>query len=674
MRPGNESNKHCYIRQKRMSHIPVADELLEDVLAHTNDTVNSWQKAKDKDKIDETRLQIVTSGKAFFPYEFCDNFDKLYKTKKLPTKDHFYSGLHETNISESDYTCAEAAWNAFHCENLLEYTLVYNIIDVLLLAELFEQYRRSMFAFVGLDPSQFITGPSFSYQAMLKMTDVKLEQLTDKKMVDIVCENLRGGLSFVSSRYESANEQPDKFGERKRILYLDANNLYGAAQSMKLPVDNFVWLSKEEIESRNWQEMSTTWTGEEEIGYFILCDLTYPSNLHFKHEQFPLAVEKRQITGNDLSKDSIATLIMSEGRTSFKESKLTTTFYPRERYLTHYMCLKTYLRKGLELKKIREVISFRQSYFMRDFIQKCTKMRQKSTTKLESAFYKRLVNSIYGNHLQNKHGRLKMHVCRSGDDLAKYASFPQFQSAKWINDDLVFSFSKEPFVLLDRAYSVGFTVLELSKDIVGKFFYDVLYPNFDNIHVVTSDTDSILFSYKSKTLTQNDDLQKIAAHMDFSNYSKDHPLFDKSHKNEIFYWKNELSSDYVISKVCALRSKCYCFQSVAVDKTPAPAHHEKVVCKGIPKTGRKRLTLDDYVNCIKEKKKIMASFQSIRHKNFTLTTMDLRKVALSSFDCKRFVLSCSIHSRPFGSAGNKKIGNMCFICEKKRIKEKKKSR
>ncbi len=672
-RPLRDTNMQCFASIRRT--LPDPDERLTRVYSINDTKINYVEKEDDvfiDDNVYKNRLDVITRGKAFFPYEYCTDFASLTNCKKIPARSAFYSQLHETSLNHDDYTLACYAWETFNCMSLLEYSCVYNLIDVLLLAEVFEQYKRTMYTFVGMDPSWFITGASFNYQAMLRKTNIKIEQLTDKKMLDLICENLRGGLSYVSSRVEEASSTPDDNGYVRRILYLDANNLYGTCQSLKLPVNNFHWLSASTIHNTDWTTLSQRWTGDEDIGYFILCDLEYPKHLHESHEEFPLCVEKRQITTSDLSPESLEMLYFCEGKTSFKESKLTATFYPRQRHLMHYMCLQTYIRLGLKLIKVREVISFHQEAFMKPFIDECTKKRQKSRTKLESAFYKRMVNSLYGSHILNKHNYLQLFVCKSANDVGRYVALPQFHSAKILNENMIFSFVKHPFVLLDRAYSIGFTVLEQSKNIVAKTFYDHLNVHFKNVRIVTSDTDSIFFSYDSKNPTQDDDLKKIAYMMDFSNYEKNHPLYNTKHKNALFFWKNELSSTHTVKRVCALRSKCYSFESVPVVSATKFSTVQKVVCKGVPKTGRQRLTIDNYMECISNNVQIMSSFQSIRHNNFQLSTMHLRKIALSAFDCKRYMLSCSKHSRPYGSALIKKFGTKCFLCSKNKDSNNKK--
>ena len=106
--------------------------------------------------------------------------------------------------------------------------------------------------YYGLDPEHYITAPGFSWEAMLKMTEQRLELISDIDMSQFIEKGMRGAVSYVATRYAEANNKymksydPDK--EPVHIAYLDANNLYGWAMSQLLPYGGFKWLEDEKIE------------------------------------------------------------------------------------------------------------------------------------------------------------------------------------------------------------------------------------------------------------------------------------------------------------------------------------------------------------------------------------------------------------------------------------------
>ena len=125
-------------------------------------------------------MQLVTR-KGVYPYEYTDSWNKLEETN-LPEKSDFYSTLTETNIDDNEYKHAKTVWNHFKCKNLGEYSDLYLKIDVLLLTDVFENFRDMCISTYNLDPVFYYTAPGFSFDCMLKYTNVKLELLSDFDM------------------------------------------------------------------------------------------------------------------------------------------------------------------------------------------------------------------------------------------------------------------------------------------------------------------------------------------------------------------------------------------------------------------------------------------------------------------------------------------------------------
>ena len=161
--------------------------------------------------------------------------EKLKETQ-LPPREAFYSRLNDEGISVEDYTHARKVWETFEMENLEDYHNLYNQVDVLRLADVFENFRDICIKNYKLDPAHYYTAPGLAWDAALKVTEVKLELLSDMDLLLMVEKGIRGGVSMISNRYGKANNkymsksfkdiEPSKY-----IMYLDANNLYGWAMS-----------------------------------------------------------------------------------------------------------------------------------------------------------------------------------------------------------------------------------------------------------------------------------------------------------------------------------------------------------------------------------------------------------------------------------------------------------
>ena len=116
--------------------------------------------------------------KGVYPYEYMDSFER-FEEDCLPAKSKFFSSLTGEGISDEDYDHAKEVWKAFDIRNMGEYHDHYMGADVLLLADVFESFRKSCLKNYGLDPCHYVFCPGMAWDAMLKMTGVKLELISD---------------------------------------------------------------------------------------------------------------------------------------------------------------------------------------------------------------------------------------------------------------------------------------------------------------------------------------------------------------------------------------------------------------------------------------------------------------------------------------------------------------
>jgi hypothetical protein len=173
---------------------------------------------------------------------------KQFDKETLPPQECFYSVLNDEHVSDGDYDHATRVFEAFNCQSMDD---LYLKSDVLLLADVFENFRNVCLKAYNLDPCHFYTSPGLAWQACLKMTEVELELLTDPDMYLFVEEGLHGGISMISNRFSKSNNPyvPDYDSDQDSsyVMYLDANNLYSWAMSQPLPTGEFDWLNEEEI-------------------------------------------------------------------------------------------------------------------------------------------------------------------------------------------------------------------------------------------------------------------------------------------------------------------------------------------------------------------------------------------------------------------------------------------
>jgi hypothetical protein len=189
----------------------------------------------------QDRMKLMTR-KGVYPYEYFDCWEK-FDDSRLPSKEHFYSKLNDSDISDDNYQRAQDVFRCMEMTSLRDYHNFYLLCDVLLLADVFETFRSTCKKNYDLDPAHFYTAPGLSWQAALKMTGVQLELLTDIDQHLFIEAGIRGGVSSINHRYAKANlaqlpgYNPDE--SNKHLIYWDANNLYGWAMSQSLPTGEY---------------------------------------------------------------------------------------------------------------------------------------------------------------------------------------------------------------------------------------------------------------------------------------------------------------------------------------------------------------------------------------------------------------------------------------------------
>ena len=209
-------------------------------LAGSLDSLVSTMRKDGLEKFKNTKLHFereeefeLMLRKGVFCYDYFSCREK-FEEKALPDRSAFFNRLTDTECSEEDYAHAQHVWNTFKMENLREYHDKYLLTDVLLLADVFEDFRTFSLEHYELDPVHYYTSPGLSFDACLKMTGANIELLTNPDALLFFEKAIRGGVSMISHRFAQANNpllptyKPEE--ETSYIQYLDANNLYGLVQ------------------------------------------------------------------------------------------------------------------------------------------------------------------------------------------------------------------------------------------------------------------------------------------------------------------------------------------------------------------------------------------------------------------------------------------------------------
>ena len=561
--------------------------------------------------------------KGFYPYEYMDSEEKFNDTK-LPPREAFYSKLSGKGITEKDYEHAGNVWNSFKMKTFKEYHELYNITDVLLLADVFENFRDLCLKIYGLDPVYYFTAPGLAWDACLKMTSVKLELLSDSNMLLMFEEGIRGGISIISNRYGEANNKYMRKGFNKNkpskyLMYLDANNLYGCAMSEKLPTHGFKWLLDREIGKLFNNQVLQVW---EKIPCILEVDLEYPENLHDLHNDYPFCPERVKC------KNGV--------------EKLIPNLNDKTKYVIHYKNLIQCLRAGIKLKKIHSGIKFVESEWMKPYIDKNTNLRAMTKNNFEKDFYKLMNNSVFGKTMENLRNRVDVRLVNTKEKLRKLVAKPNFKSRKIFNENLVSVHMKKTSLLMNKPIYLGMCILDLSKIIMYDFHYNYIKSKYaDKAKLLFTDTDSLMYEIQTEDFYK-DISGDVKDRFDTSDYPENHPsgIPTGENKKVLGMMKDEVAGK-IIKEFVGLRSKLYSFVMDDGGETKK--------CKGIKKqVVESSIRHEHYKTCLTTGKELLRKQNILRSYDHEVYTEEVNKVALSALDDKRHILSDGMDTLALG--------------------------
>ncbi|XP_068756169.1 uncharacterized protein [Montipora capricornis] len=469
-----------------------------------------------------------------------DSYDKF--NGKLPPKEKFYSILNDEHISDKDYKHAQNVWNTFSFKNMGEY-MTYLKSDILLLADVFENFRQTCLQYYKLHPCHYFTSPGLSWDAMLKMTDIKLELMVDIDMFQFIEKGMRGGISYIANRYGKANNKYmktyDEKAPSKYIMYLDANSLYGWAMSQYLPTGGFRWMTKNQIDKTDLAKYKE----DSNKGLILEVDLEYPEELHNLHNEYPLGPEKVKVTENMLSGycQNIANKYNTCISTGLVQ-KLIPTLSNKEKYVLHYRNLQIYTDLGLKITKVHRVLEFNQSAWLKQYIDFNTHKRTNAKNAFEKNFFK-LMNNV--------------RLVTDEKKLLKIAAKPTYVSSKIFNENLVAVHKIKETLTLNRPAYVGMCILDISKTLLYDFHYNYIKNKYEHkAKLLLTDTDSLTYEIESEDVYR--DFWNDKDKFDNSDYAQNSQYFDKTNKKVVGKFKDE-AAGIPRTEFVGLRSKMYSY-------------------------------------------------------------------------------------------------------------------
>lgn len=389
-------------------------------------------------EISQEKIELCLR-KGVYPYDYASLW-AVFNETDFPPREAFYNKLTMEHISQNDYNHAQNVWKTFGFRKFGDYHDLYLKLDVLLLADVLENFRQFCCKNYRLDPAHCITLASFGWDAMLKMTKVELELFEDPDMYTFLERSIRGGTCIIPNRRAEANNKylpnfnPNHLSSY--IIFLDMNNLYVKVQEHFLPLKGFKWCRPVDI---------LNVADDAKYGYILEVDLAYPEELHDKHNDFPLAPEKMKVEVVSPYSQAIPDKLKL---LPSNVEKLIPNLSNKTNYVVHYRMLKLLIEEGLVVTKVHRVLKFEQSPWMAPYIQFNTSHRKRCKSEFEKDLFKLLNNAMFGKSMENVRAYINLKLVTEEKRYNKYVASSLFQQAHPFNENLIgLSMRRERVVL-----------------------------------------------------------------------------------------------------------------------------------------------------------------------------------------------------------------------------------
>ena len=330
----------------------------------------------------------------------------------------------------------------------------------------------------------------------------------------------------------------------------------------------------------------------------------------FYHNNYPLAPERIEVN---------------------KVDKLIPNLGYKEKYIIHYENLKQYLSLGLKLVKIHSGIKFKESPWLKKYIDLNTNLRTKAKNEFEKDFFKLMNNSVFGKTMENIRNRVEIKLVTDKKKAEKLSVKPNFKHCNIFSKDLIAIHMKKISLKFDKPVYLGMCILDLSKTLMYNFHYNYIKKKYgDKAKLLFTDSDSLMYEIQTEDFYK--DISKdVKDRFDTSDYPPNHPsgIPTGCNKKVLGMFKDE-AAGRIMEEFVGLRAKLYSYKMFE--------GKESKKCKGVKKSVvKKSITHEDYKNCLFTGKEQLRKMNVIRSYKHEVYTEEVNKVELSSNDDKRYI-------------------------------------
>jgi len=268
--------------------------------------------------------------------------------------------------------------------------------------------------------------------------------------------------------------------------------------SSPLPTHGFKWMHEDKL--NDWENL----TDREGVGCILEVDLKYPTKLHDLHNDYPVAPDSMKPEGSDVYKQI-------------------PNLNKKIKYVVHYETLKLYESLGLNITKIHRGVKFKESAWLKKYIDLNTALRTTATNDFEKDFFKAMNNCVFGKTIQNIEKYVDIKLVSDKKTAIKFAVKPNYDRCTIFDENLIAIHMKRTKLLYNKPIYHGMCILDSSKNLVYDFHYNYIKSKYtNNVKLLFTDTDSLCYDIKTDDFYE-DIINDVERLFDTSDYPKDHP-------------------------------------------------------------------------------------------------------------------------------------------------------
>jgi len=409
------------------------------------------------------------------------------------------------------------------------------------------------------------TMASYANNVCYSISNEKFEFVKSEEIIEFIQRGIRGGIEtsnikLVKSNSERLHQFDGVAANRHEILYIDLNGIYGKCLTEPMAQSSYRWLGSTEIHELKLNDLPQGY------GFILEVDLEYPTYCHSDHDDLPMAVEKNTQSLATLSQKQLKCFsgISQQVKMPIGKYRMSLNLNAKTNYVVYHKNLIYYLAKGLILKKIHKVLTFKEESFFKKPMDELSRIKLECIRNgdiLWAGIMKQMICSIYGYLLANSRDHSNIQLCTSKVECLKLSSRHTFKSVHIINDHLSMFQMNKGSIKFKNAIICGFTVLELIKLHLYRG-YDMIREKFPTAKLIFAQTDSLCIAIKDPEKRYLENLKALGPHFDFSNLPKYHYLHSLENQSTPGKWK---IVDMNILEVISCRIKQYSYISACPD-------------------------------------------------------------------------------------------------------------